>query len=265
MIRNLGFRALLVVCLGILATFIGLFLLAGFFYSGPERILALLARPAALHSIWLSIWTSGVATCLALLLGVPAAFALARYRIRGAPLLDVLLDLPIVLPPLVAGFSLLLLYSLAERLLGGGLAGSPLDLRFSRGGIVLAQFTIAAPMAIRVMRSTFADIPVRYEKMARSLGLDEARTFLRVSLPMARNGILAGTILVWSRSVAEFGPVLIFAGAVRGKTDVLPIAVFLSFSNGEIENGVAFSLLLILLGTIALAGIRRLGGRLVVR
>jgi molybdate transport system permease protein len=85
-----------------------------------------------------------------------------------------------------------------------------------------------------------------------------------VSLPLARNGILAGIVLVWARSVAEFGPVLIFAGAVRGKTDVLPIAIFLSFSNGEIETGVAFSVLLIVLGAVALVAIRRLGGRLVV-
>jgi molybdate transport system permease protein len=263
--RNLAFRVGLLACLTLLAGFVALFLLASFAYSGPQRVLALLARPEALHSIWLSIWTSAVSTALALVFAVPAAYALTRYSIRGRIVIDVLLDLPIVLPPLVAGFSLLLLFSLLDRALGpGSLDAVGLDLRLTRPGIVLAQFTIAAPMAVRVMRSTFSDVPVRLETMARSLGHDEAQTFRRVSLPLARNGILAGTILVWARSVAEFGPILIFAGAVRGKTDVLPIAIFLAFSNGEIENGVAFSVLLILVGTIALAVIRRLGGRLVV-
>ena len=170
-----------------------------------------------------------------------------------------------MLPPLVAGFSLLLLYAFLGKLIGSRtLESVGLDLRFSQPGIVLAQFTIAAPLAVRVMRAAFQEVPVRLELMARSLGASEAETFRRVSLPLARNGILAGTILVWARSIAEFGPILIFAGAVRGKTDVLPISIFLSFSNGEIENGVALSALLVLIGVIALALIRRLGGKLVV-
>lgn len=263
--RNAGFRAFLAVCLGTLSVFVGGFILAGFFYAGPGRILDLLTSSAAIHSIWLSIWTSSLATVLALGVGIPTAYALSRYRIRGGAFLDILLDLPIVLPPLVAGFSLLILYAVAERWIGtGSFEGVGLDLRFTQLGIVLAQFTIAAPMAVRVMRSTFADVPRRLETMSRSLGKSEAQTFWGVSVPLARNGILAGTILVWSRSIAEFGPILVFAGAVRGKTDVLPVAIFLAFSNGEIENGVAFSLLLIILGAFALAAIHRLGGRLVV-
>jgi molybdate transport system permease protein len=262
---NLVFRIALQVCLAALALFVGLFLLSSFLYAGPSHVLSLLARSEALHSIWLSVWTSTLATILALAFGVPAAYALARHPVRGGAVLDVLLDLPIVLPPLVAGFGLLLVYALADRALGErALDRAGLDLRFTRPGIVLAQFTIAAPLAVRVLRATFADVPVRAEKMARSLGCTEPEAFARVSLPMARNGILAGTILVWARSVAEFGPILVFAGAVRGKTDVLPIAIFLSFSNGEIENGVALSALLVVLGAVALVGIRRLGGRLVV-
>lgn len=262
---NRAFRLLLRASLGVLALFVALFLLANFVYAGPGRLWALLARPETLQSLWLSVWTSSVATALALALGVPAAYTLARHRIRGGAFLDILLDLPIVLPPLVAGFSLLLLYALIERVFGReAVTGSPVDLRFSRAGIVLAQFTIAAPMAVRVLRAAFADVPRRAELMARSLGASEAGAFARVSLPLARNGILAGTILVWARSVAEFGPILVFAGAVRGKTDVLPIGIFLAFSNGEIEGGVALSVLLVLLGALALLAIRRFGGRLVV-
>lgn len=262
---NLGFRIALHLCLALLGLFVGLFVLSCFVYAGPARVLRLLLQPPALESIWLSLWTSSLATLLALVLGVPAAYALARHPVRGGAALDVLLDLPIVLPPLVAGFGLLLLYALADRALGDrALEAVGLDLRFTRAGIVLAQFTIAAPLAVRVLRATFADVPVRAETMARSLGCTEPEAFARVSLPLARNGILAGTILVWARSVAEFGPILVFAGAVRGKTDVLPIAIFLSFSNGEIEAGVALAALLVVLGAVALVGIRRLGGRLVV-
>lgn len=262
---NLGFRIGLGVCLGLLVLFVTLFLGANFLYAGPGRLGETLVSPAALASLRLSLWTSALATILAMVVGIPAAYALTRYRVPGGGLIDVLLDLPIVLPPLVAGFSLLLLYSVLDRLLGPGtLEDVGLDLRFSRPGIVLAQFAIAAPLAVRVMRSTFSDVPVRLETMSRSLGVGELGTFLRVSLPLGRNGILAGTILVWARSVAEFGPILIFAGAVRGKTDVLPISIFLSFSNGEIESGVALSALLVLIGAVALAGIRRLGGKLVI-
>ncbi|MCC7144321.1 MAG: ABC transporter permease [Candidatus Eisenbacteria bacterium] len=263
--RNLLFRLSLLACLGVLSLFVGLFLLSSFVYAGPLRLLDLLRRPEAQQSIWLSLWTSSLSTLLALVFAVPSAYVLTRHRVPGAGVLDVLLDLPIVLPPLVAGFSLLLLYTLLGRWLGSRtLESAGLDLRFSQPGIVLAQFTIAAPLAVRVMRAAFQEVPVRLESMARSLGAGEAETFRRISLPMARNGILAGTILVWARSVAEFGPILVFAGAVRGKTDVLPISIFLSFSNGEIENGVALSALLIVVGVLALALIRRLGGSLVV-
>ncbi|HMB68421.1 MAG TPA: ABC transporter permease [bacterium] len=261
---RIAFRAAFWSALVLLAAFVALFLSAGFLYAGPGRLLEILLRPEARASILLSLGTSTVATALALAFGVPAAYALTRWRVPGRAVLDVLLDLPIVLPPLVAGFSLLLLYAVIERMVSPGITGSALDLRFSKEGIVLAQFTIAAPLAVRILRATFSDVPVRLETMARSLGTGEAGTFARVSLPLARHGILAGTILVWARSVAEFGPILVFAGAVRGKTDVLPIAIFLAFSNGEIENGVALSVLLILLGAVALAAMRRLGGRLVV-
>ena len=265
MSTNLAFRLVLGAALAALALFVALFLGANFLYAGPARLWALLARPETLGSLWLSVWTSSLATALALLVALPAAYALARYRLPGGAILDTLLDLPIVLPPLVAGFSLLLLYALLDRALGGAaVTGTALDLRFSRAGIVLAQFTIAAPLAVRVLRAAFADVPHRLELMARSLGASEAGAFWRVSLPLARNGILAGTIVVWARSVAEFGPILVFAGAVRGKTDVLPIGIFLSFSNGEIEAGVALSALLVVLGALALAGIRRLGGKVLV-
>jgi molybdate transport system permease protein len=260
MTSNLIFRAAFLVVLGALLAFVGTFLVSAFLYTGPDRLLAQLGQESARSSILLSLATSAIATALAMAFGVPAAYALTRWKIPGRSFIDLVLDLPIVLPPLVAGFSLLLLYAVLDRALSGEVAGSALDLRFTRTGIVLAQFTIAAPLAVRVMRAAFSEVPVRLETMSRSLGRAEARTFLRVSLPMARNGLLAGTILVWARSIAEFGPILVFCGAVRGKTDVLPIAIFLAFSNGELENGVALSALLIVIGALAIAAIRRWTG-----
>lgn len=257
---NVLFRGLFLSALLVLLSFVVMFLGAAFVYSGPEHLLEQLSQKSARDSIVLSLATSGAATLLALIFGVPAAYALTRWRIPGRSIIDMLLDLPIVLPPLVAGFSLLLLYAVLERTLTGSVAGSPFDLRFTRTGIILAQFTIAAPLAVRVLRAAFSEVPMRLETMSRSLGKSEARTFLRVSLPMARNGLLAGTILVWARSIAEFGPILVFCGAVRGKTDVLPIAIFLAFSNGELENGVALSALLIVLGGLAIAAMRRWSG-----
>ncbi|MCA9726627.1 MAG: ABC transporter permease [Candidatus Eisenbacteria bacterium] len=257
---NAAFRSVFLVSLSLLVLFVGLFLGAAFLYSGPERLIRVLTEPAALQSILLSLGTSAIATLLAFVFAIPAAYALTRWKIPGRAFIDMLLDLPIVLPPLVAGFCLLLLYAVLERAWSGGLSGGPLDLRFTRPGIVLAQFTIAAPLAVRVLRAAFAEVPERLETMSRSLGAGEARTFAAISLPMSRNGIIAGIIMVWARSIAEFGPILVFCGAVRGKTDVLPIAIFLAFSNGELENGVALSALLIVLGGIAIAGIRRLGG-----
>lgn len=246
--------------LGLLVCFVVLFLGSAFLYSGPERMFDLLNESSARDSIVLSLWTSSAATLAALVFAIPAAYALTRWNLPGKTVIDVLLDLPIVLPPLVAGFSLLLLYAVLERAFSGNLGGTPLDLRFRVPGIVLAQFTIAAPLAVRVLRAAFSEVPERMELMSRSLGQGEAGTFARVSLPMSRNGLVAGTILVWARSIAEFGPILIFCGAVRGKTDVLPIAIFLSFSNGELEKGVALSALLILLGATALVTIRRFRG-----
>jgi molybdate transport system permease protein len=259
-VSNGVFRSLFVASLCLLVLFVALFLGAAFLYTGPGRLLEVLAQPAALHSIVLSIVTSAAATLLAFVFATPAAYALTRWRVPGRAFIDMLLDLPIVLPPLVAGFCLLLLYTVLERTLAGDITGSPFDLRFTRQGIILAQFTIAAPLAVRILRAAFSEVPQRLETMSRSLGAGEAVTFARVSVPMSRNGIIAGIIMVWARSIAEFGPILVFCGAVRDKTDVLPIAIFLAFSNGELENGVALSALLILLGGLAIAGIRRIGG-----
>lgn len=207
-------------------------------------------------SLRLSFITSITTTFIALLVGIPAAYALSRFKYPFPLVIDTILDLPIVLPPLVAGVALL---TVLRYWLGPFFDALGIQIHYTARGIVVAQLFIAAPFAVRAIKAAFDDISPRYEEVSRTLGCTRFQAFYHVSLPLAKHGILAGAIMTWARAVSEFGPILIFCSASE-KTAVLPIRVFLFNSAGDIAGGVVTSVILIIMAAAALLVFKLLGG-----
>ncbi len=211
------------------------------------------------YSITNSLVTCTLATILAMWIATPAAYLLSRCQFRGKVALELLLDLPVVIPPLVLGLGLLLLF---QTTFGRWIENS-LGLRFTYtvAGVVLAQFVVATAFAIRSLRATFDEIPRRNEDVARTLGASDRQVFSRVVLPASRRGLLHATAVSWARSLGEFGPILVFAGTTRMKTEVMPTTIFLELSVGNLESAAAVSILLLLAAAMMLAVLRWIDSR----
>ncbi|MEZ6119071.1 MAG: ABC transporter permease [Pirellulaceae bacterium] len=218
-------------------------------------IVAALRKPEIQYSITLTLVSCFFTAILSVLVAVPLGYSLSRHRFPGRNLLDAALDIPIVLPPLVIGLSLLILFQYwpfqwASRWVV-----------YQIPAVILAQFMVAAAFAIRTMRSTFDQLDTRAEQVALTLGCNEAQAFMRVVFPQAKRGMLTAGTLAWARALGEFGPLLIFAGATRNKTEVLSTTVFLELSIGDLEAAVAVSLLMVMAAVMVLLVARIWGER----
>jgi molybdate transport system permease protein len=213
-------------------------------HSGPIR-----------HALWMSVWTSVTTAIIAVMFAVPSGYLLSRYRFPGRVVVDALIDLPIVFPPLVAGLTLLVFFSQTSlgRFIQEDLG---LEFVFQPKGIVLCQFLVSASYAIRSAKTAFDDVDRRFENVALTLGCTQWGGFRRVSLPLAANGIIAGGILTWARAFGLFGPLLIFVGSFRGRTEVLSTTVFLEQSLGNLEEALAVAMLMIMVALAAIVTIR---------
>lgn len=227
------------------------------FYLSPAEIFHAISSAETLFALRLSLTTSLLAVSASILLGVPAAYLLARRDFFGKATVDALLDLPLVMTPLVAGVGLLFLFG--QKWLGGALADLGLRLLFTPWGAVAAQTFIAAPILTRSCRAAFEAVDRRYELAGQTLGLSPFRVFFKVTLPLARQGLLSGTILAWTRALGEFGATLMVAGATRFKTTTLPISVYLNISSGELGLALACSWVLLLTGLILLLSLKWIG------
>ncbi len=240
--------------------FILLLIIADAFYIDRKAVLTVFTSGFIRHSLWMSIWTSFAATFIALLFAVPIGYSLSRYRFPGRVLVDVIVDLPIVFPPLVAGLTLLVFFS--QTSLGRWIQDDlGIEFVFQRKGIILCQFLASASFAIRSAKTAFDEVDRRFENVALTLGCTRWASFRRVSLPLALNGIIAGGILTWARAFGLFGPLLIFVGSFRGRTEVLSTTIFLEQSVGNIEVALAVAMLMIVVAVIALTTIHLVGGK----
>jgi molybdate transport system permease protein len=220
------------------------------------------------NSIVLSLVSCSLSAFLSLGVAIPIGYLLAKTDFFGKNLLDAILDIPIVLPPLVIGISLLILFQFPpfsiplDTILPGDWGGKSLNsyVVYQVPAVVLAQFTVAAAFAVRTMKSTFEQIDDRREQVALTLGCTRLQAFNRVVLPEAKTGIVTAWTLAWARSLGEFGPLLIFAGATRNKTEVLSTTVFLELSIGNLEAAVAVSVIMVFAAVIVLI-IARVWGR----
>ena len=233
-------------------------LAADLFWTTPGSLLEALNSQAIGYSIKLSLISCSITAILSLWVAVPLGYLLARTQFWGKLLVDTLLDIPIVLPPLVIGLSLLILFRTWP---GRFFEENAFVVTYAVPSVILAQFSVAAAFAVRTMRVTFEQIPPRTEQVAMTLGCTRSQAFWRVTMPEARRGLLTAFTLSWARSLGEFGPILVFAGATPMRTEVLPTTVFLELSIGKIEAAIAVSILMIVVAVIVLILTRTLGLR----
>jgi molybdate transport system permease protein len=212
----------------------------------------LLARPQTRFAIRLSLVTSLATLGLVMLVAPPVGYALSRYRFRGRSVVDALVDVPIVLPPVVIGVSLLVFFSTGAgrameegvRALGGSLHGAV--------GIVLCQFFVSVSYAIRACKAAFDAVDPRLEQLALTLGCSHRRAFRTVTLPLARNGLVAGGVMAWARAVGVFGPLMVFVGTTPMRAEVMPTTIYLELSVGNVEVALAVAIVMIFLAGVAL-------------
>lgn len=242
-----------------------LMLVADMGYTSLVDFSKALANPEIQYAVRLTLFSCSISALLSLLVAVPLGYLLSRFQFRGRWLIDTAIDVPIVLPPLVIGLSLLILFSqplvgvvnldqVAEKYLG-------MRVTFSVTAVVLAQFAVACAFAVQTMRVTFDQIDTRAEQVALTLGCRRSQAFFQVVLPQAWRGMIAALTIAWARSLGEFGPILVFAGATRMKTEVLSTTVFLELSVGKLESAVAVSLVMVGAAMAVLGIVRLLGAR----
>ena len=228
-------------------------ILADLAYVDQESMLGALRSPEIHYSIVLSLLSCTLSTILSLWVAIPLGYLTSRFDFPGKRFLDTVLDIPIVLPPLVIGISLLALFNFAP------FSWTSEWVVFEIPAVILAQFMVACAFATRAMRISFDQIPERYEKVALTLGCNRAKAFWLVVMPQSRQGIVAAGTLAWARSLGEFGPILVFAGSTRMRTEVLPTSVYLEIQAGNLKGALAVSLIMIVAAAAVLATSRLMG------
>jgi len=252
---DIPFLVGLLVLSGFYVCLVAAMLMADFSFTSSRHLLRALQSREIGYAVKLSLVTCSLSAILSVWIAVPIGYLMSRYRFAGKPLVDALLDIPIVLPPLVIGLSLLILFRVPivrsiENII---------PVTYAIPGVVLAQFTVACAFAVRTMRTTFDQISPRQENVAMTLGCSRGQAFWMVALPAARNGALAAFTLGWARALGEFGPILVFCGATRMRTEVMPTTVFLELSVGNIEMAAAVSLLMVVAAVVVLIVVRVVG------
>jgi molybdate transport system permease protein len=216
-----------------------------------------LGSPAVLDALWLSLSTTAVSLVVTVVFGLPLAFVLATRRFRGMALLETVVDLPIVLPPSVAGLALLLTFG-RRGVLGPALDVFGVQLPFTTAAVVIAQTFVSAPFFIRSARNGIAAVDVEVQDAARVDGASERRVLRGVTLPLASTALAAGIVMSWARSLGEFGATIMFAGNIQGRTQTLPLVVYSEFQGGDLDASIAAGAILVLAAFGVLFAVRTL-------
>ena len=258
MTRAAWFPVLLGVCLAVALTFLTLPVVAIFVDSSPGELISSLGEEGALDALWLSLKCTAASIAIILLVGTPAAYLLATRSFRGRALVVTLIELPLVLPPAVAGIALLAAVG-PEGILGGAIEAAGIQLSFATAGVVVALTFVSSPFYVRQAMAAFAAVDRSLLDASRTLGASEARGFLRVMIPVAIPGLAAGTALALGRALGEFGATLMFAGSFRGITQTVPLAIYDRFST-DFQSALALSAVLVAVSAAILLAVKLVQG-----
>jgi molybdate transport system permease protein len=251
------FRLATVAALAVIVIFFAILIFSLFSYTSWNDFTTAILSREILFAVRLSIITATLAAIFSMIIAVPAAYALSHSKFPGKSIVDTLLDMPIVLSPIAIGAALLIFFSTKV----GSSINNHFSFVFAVSGIILAQVTVVVALAIRLLKSTFDSIDPRYEMVSRTLGYSKFQAFRSVTLPLAKNGLIAAGILTWARAIGEFGATVTLAGATAMKTETLPIAIFLSLSSADVQKAIALILILVIIALVALFIIRKVVGK----
>lgn len=234
-------------------------LLALILRAAGSDFLISIAAPSALQALRVSLVTSTLSLCVTLLCGTPLAYLLARSQFPLKPWLETLIDLPIVLPPSVAGIALLMAFG-RNGMVGPSLSLLGIHLPFTTAAVVMAQTFVSGPLYIRAARIGFTDVDVQLEEAATVEGANAWQLFREVMIPLAGTALLNGAILCWARALGEFGATILFAGNLEGVTQTMPLAVYIGLER-DLAIALALSVMLVAVSILLLTSARRLERR----
>jgi molybdate transport system permease protein len=249
--QALGFNLVVALIASVFFTFVVLVLLALAATTSFHEFWLQVRSPVVFSAIRISLHTSLAVVCLAFFLGLPIAYLLALNDFKGKVLLDTLLDLPIVMPPLVSGLALLVLLG-GEGLVGGWLSRWHIDLIFTKKGIILAQFFVAAPFFIKTVRESIAAIPKNLLAASATLNASPLFTFTHLILPLSKKGIWAGLVMTWARALGEFGATSMVAGCIPEQTETMTVSIYMQAMSGGLETATAIALILMVFSFVFL-------------
>jgi molybdate transport system permease protein len=256
--KHAWFPVLLIAALGLALLFLVLPVVAIFAHTSPAKLISSLGDPSATDALRLSLETSTIAIGVILIVGTPAAYLLATREFPGKQVVVTLVELPLVLPPAVAGVGLLAALG-PKGILGGALDDAGIELVLRTAGVVVALIFVASPFYLRQAQAAFTALDRSWLEASRTLGAGEGRTFARVAIPGAAPGLAAGLALAWGRALGEFGATLMFAGSFRGITQTAPLAIYERFAT-DFDGALALSAVLVAVSGALLLGVKALWG-----
>ncbi|WP_292365030.1 MULTISPECIES: ABC transporter permease [unclassified Methanoculleus] len=245
---------LIAVLLALFLLFVTLPVASLFLRISLEAFLRSLAEPVVLDALSLSLVTATVSTAIVVLFGTPLALVNARRDYPGRALVDTLTDLPIVLPPAVAGIALLMAFG-RRGVVGQYLDVFGISIAFTTVAVVLAQVFVASPFYIRQARASFEAVDRLYEDAARTLGASPATVALRITIPLAWSGLVSGAILSFARALGEFGATIMFAGNFQGRTQTMPLAIYTTMQ-GDLDAAISLAIILVVISFAVIAAVK---------
>ncbi len=255
----------IITCIGaailVLSVTLYLFLpiVALFLRTTPDLFFSTLSTPEVIKALSLSLYTSVISLAIVILVGTPFAYVHSRNDYPGKVIIDTLMDLPLVLPPAVAGLALLVLWG-RVGLLGQYLSLFGITIAFTTLAVIMAQIFVASPFYLRQAKSLFEQLDPSFEQTARTLGASPLRTFGLITLPLTANGLISGAVMTFGRALGEFGATIMFAGNLPGVTQTMPLAVYVGLE-GNLAVGLTISILLVIISFAIMIAVRLLARR----
>lgn len=231
----------------------GILILSAFYFFDKNSFRYAFTDKRILSAIWISIGAATIASILSICISIPAAYALSRFSFKLKPVVDIFLELPMIISPAALGALILIFF---QTPIGNFIRNNIIDVVYTFYGIVLAQFITVLGISTRMIKAVFDEIPARYENVARTLGATHIQAFFKISLPLAKKGILSAVILTWAKSIGEFGATITVAGSMAMKTETLPTAIFMKLSMADIKGTVVLILILFLISILILTSAR---------
>jgi molybdate transport system permease protein len=242
-----------VLSIGLVTAYLALPVLSLFLHSSLSAFLASLQEPVVIDALILSLYSSVITLAVIVLIGTPAAYFHARLEYPGKRIVDILIDLPLVLPPAVAGLALLLLYG-RMGLIGKYLDMIGIEIAFTTVAVIMAQVFVASPFYLRQAKGLFEQLDPAYEQTARTLGASPLRILATIVLPLTAGGLISGAIMTFARALGEFGATIMVAGNLPGVTQTMPLAIY-SAMQGDFDIAITISILLVLISLGIMAAI----------